>query len=149
MASAIRNPKDFYSGLMFAAFGLAAVVIGRDYPMGSALRMGPGYFPTVLGWILLVLGGILAIRATLRAGEPLGGAGIRGVVLVLGAVAFFAGLINVIGLAACVAAVVIISSLANTRVRWLEVTLLAIVLIGLGAQVFVKGLGLPFKLWPV
>ncbi len=42
MASAIRNPKDLYSGLLFMAFGLAAVIMGRDYPMGTAVRMGPG-----------------------------------------------------------------------------------------------------------
>lgn len=148
MASTIRNPKDFYSGLMFAAFGLAAVVLGRDYPMGTALRMGSGYFPTVLGWLLMIMGGILVIRALIRPGEPIVGANLKSMLLILGAVAVFAGLVNVIGLICAVAAVVIISSLANDKVRWLEVTLLTVILIALGYVVFVKLLGLPFKVWP-
>lgn len=148
MASAIRGPKDFYSGLMFAAFGLAAVVIGRDYPMGTSVRMGPGYFPTILGALLMLLGGILVVRGWIRSGEPLGGVALRAMALVLGAIAFFAGLVNVIGLAAAVAGVAVISSLANPSVRPLELATLVVILIALAVGVFAYGLSLPFKIWP-
>ena len=50
--SLIRHPKDFYSGLIFIGFGLAAIIIGSNYAMGTAARMGPGYFPRILGILL-------------------------------------------------------------------------------------------------
>ena len=53
----VRHPKDFAAGLMFIAFGLAALIIGSDYPLGAAARMGPGYFPRTLGILLITLGG--------------------------------------------------------------------------------------------
>ena len=52
----IREPKDFWAGVMFFAFGVAAIVIGTAYPVGTAARMGPGYFPRILGILLIVLG---------------------------------------------------------------------------------------------
>jgi len=148
MASTIKSPKDFYSGLMFVAFGLAAVLIGRDYPMGTAVRMGPGYFPTILGALLMIIGAVLAARSFARAGESLGGVALKSMFLVLGAVAFFAGLVNVIGLAAAVAGVVLISFMANAKVKPLELIGLTVALIALAVGVFVYGLSLPFKVWP-
>ena len=56
---AIRHPKDFLAGLIFVAFGIAAIVLGSGYPLGTAARMGPGYFPRILGILLIVLGGAL------------------------------------------------------------------------------------------
>jgi hypothetical protein len=59
----IANGKDFWAGLMFTAFGLAFMFVARDYAMGSAVRMGPAYFPMVLGGILAILGGVILFRA--------------------------------------------------------------------------------------
>jgi len=59
----IANGKDFWAGLMFVAFGLGFVGVARDYTMGSAVSMGPAYFPTVLGSMLAVLGGVILFRA--------------------------------------------------------------------------------------
>jgi len=59
----IANGKDFWAGLMFIAFGLGFMVVARDYTMGSAVRMGPAYFPTVLGGMLAVLGAVIFLRA--------------------------------------------------------------------------------------
>ena len=66
--TSIRNPKDFWSGVLFVALGVAAIVIGSNYTLGTAARMGPGYFPRILGILLIVLGGILALRATAHCG---------------------------------------------------------------------------------
>ena len=52
----IRHPKDFFAGLLFIAFGIAAIVIGSNYALGTAARMGPGYFPRILGILLIALG---------------------------------------------------------------------------------------------
>ena len=59
----ITHPKDFYAGLMFFGIGLFAMILAFQYPLGTAARMGPGYFPRVLGGILMALGAILSIRS--------------------------------------------------------------------------------------
>lgn len=59
----IKNGKDFWAGLMFIGFGLFFFIVARNYNMGTALRMGPAYFPTVLGGMLIVLGAATTIRS--------------------------------------------------------------------------------------
>jgi Tripartite tricarboxylate transporter TctB family len=59
----ITNGKDFWAGLMFIAFGLSFMYVAQNYAMGSSVRMGPAYFPTVLGGMLAVLGGVVFLRA--------------------------------------------------------------------------------------
>src|SRR3954470_7109183 len=69
----IVNGKDFWAGIMFMGFGLGFMFVSRNYPMGSALRMGPAYFPTVLGGLMAVLGAIVLFRSFLSKMEhPLG-----------------------------------------------------------------------------
>lgn len=130
------------------AFGLAAVIIGRDYPMGTAVRMGPGYFPTILGWILIVMGAILVFRGVVTHGESIGGVAIKAMVLVLGAISFFAGAVDWLGLVVSVAAVVLISSLAN-RFKPVELAGLLLAMLALSVGLFGYGLSLPFKIWPL
>jgi len=59
----ITNGKDFWAGLMFMAFGLGFMIVAQNYAMGNAVRMGPAYFPTVLGGLLAVLGGVIFFRS--------------------------------------------------------------------------------------
>ena len=59
----ITNGKDFWAGLMFIAFGLGFMLVAQNYAMGNAVRMGPAYFPTVLGGMLAVLGAVIFLRA--------------------------------------------------------------------------------------
>jgi len=61
----ITNGKDFWAGVMFIAFGLGFMVVAQNYAMGNAVRMGPAYFPTVLGGMLAVLGAAVFLRAFL------------------------------------------------------------------------------------
>jgi hypothetical protein len=68
----IANGKDFWAGLMFIAFGLGFMFVSRNYAMGNAVRMGPAYFPTVLGGMLAVLGAVVFLRAFVsKVGHPL------------------------------------------------------------------------------
>ena len=55
MPSFVRNPKDFFTGLIFIAFGIGFLLIAQHYPLGSARRMGPAYFPTILSVVLILL----------------------------------------------------------------------------------------------
>jgi hypothetical protein len=66
----IRSPKDFWIGLIYLAFGIAVLSVGWDYRLGTAGRMGPGYFPKVLAWLMIGLGVISLMRALAMRGEP-------------------------------------------------------------------------------
>ena len=70
MNIALRNNRDFWAGFMLIVFGAASIFIARDYPFGSTMRMGPGYFPSVLGGIL-VLFGVYVMIVGLRKGEKI------------------------------------------------------------------------------
>ena len=85
----IKSPEDFWSGLMFVAFGIAAMYMSRNYPMGSALRMGPGYFPTWLGGIMTFIGAIVFGRSFYLKGEGLTAWSFRPLLVLVFSIAFF------------------------------------------------------------
>lgn len=144
----VRNPRDLGAGAIFLAFGLCAVIVGRNYPMGSALRMGAGYFPFLLGWILIVLGAIVGLRSLATDGEKIESIGLRPVLLVLGAIAAFAASVESLGIVVATILMTVIGAAASPESRWLEVVIVCIALLGLSVGVFTYGLGLPFKLLP-
>jgi len=73
VTSGIRNPKDFWAGAIYVAFGAAGLLIGTNYSMGSAGRMGPGYFPVALSVLLLAFGVASLVRSFIRPGDPIRG----------------------------------------------------------------------------
>ena len=143
MPSFIRHPKDFWTGIIFIFFGLAAVIIGRDYAMGSAARMGPAYFPTMLGGLLACIGLIAVIRSLLRPGDAIGRFAVKELALVLSAVILFSVLLHGAGLVIAVIVLVVLSSCASAQFRRVPVLILAISLAVFSVLVFVKLLGLP------
>ena len=195
----IKSPKDFWSGLMFIGSGLFFMIWAMTYyQMGTAVRMGPAYFPTVLGGLLAVLGVIILAESLMV--QPEGEAtlvlpfnivdiGIAvGVYIVLGLLAHWIGfssdwviilgtavvavltimfrpdakglvlisaatvaygyLMKPLGLVGATAALVFISAYGGHEFKWKEVAVLYIILILFSVLVFVKGLTLPFPLWP-
>lgn len=146
MASLIRNPKDFWSGVIFIAFGLAAVFIGRDYSMGTAGRMGPAYFPTVLGAILATIGAIAVLRSLIKRGEALEPFAVKAGFLVLFGSVLFGVLVRQAGLVAAIIVLVLLSGLANAKFRIGPYLLLAVGLAAFCVLVFVKALGLPMPM---
>ena len=147
MSKVLRSPKDFWAGLMYSGFGGAALLIARDYGMGSASRMGPGYFPTVLGGLLLVIGVTSLLRGFLTKGEPLGAIAWKGMILVSGATVAFGLLLRPLGLIAALLGLILISALASVKFRLEAKAIAAMVgLIVFCGLVFVVGLGLPTPL---
>ncbi len=144
----IRGQQDFWSGLLFVGFGTVALVFGRDYPMGTAMRMGPGYFPMILGGLITLLGSLLLLRGLLVHGESIGRPAMRPLVFVLASVALFASVVEDLGIVAAVVGVVVVSSLARGRPHWGEIVVVSVVMVALAVGLFTTGLGLPFKLWP-
>ena len=143
MSSLIRNPKDFWSGVIFIIFGMAAVVIGQDYSMGTAGRMGPAYFPTVLGALLAVIGAIAVVRSVFTTGAPIEKFAIRNILLIMSAVLLFGFLVRGAGLVIAIPVMVLISAYASSKFRLLPTVLLAAGMTTFSVLVFVTGLGLP------
>lgn len=146
MPTPIRHPKDFWTGIIFLIFGLAAVFIGQDYQMGTAGRMGPGYFPTILGGLLALIGVIAMIRSFVRPGEAIGRFYLKNLALISVAVLLFGFLMRDAGLLPAVLAVVLISAYASPKFSWLPTLLIAIGLAVFSIVVFVKLLGLPMPI---
>src|SRR5260221_13368677 len=94
----IRHPKDFFAGLLFIAFGIAAIVIGSNYALGTAARMGPGYFPRILGILLVSLGSLLVLRSLRLQGAPVPPFKWRPTLIVLGSVVLFGHIVEQMGL---------------------------------------------------
>ena len=145
----IKSPKDFWAGLMFLGFGLFfAIWAVVNYQMGSAVRMGPAYFPTVLGGLMAVLGLLILAGSFAIEGPKVPQMHFRPLVMILVANIAYGYLMKPLGLVGATAVLVFISALGGHEFKWKEVTVLYVVLIVFSVLVFVKGLTLPFPLWP-
>ena len=191
----IRNGKDFWAGAMFVGFGVWFMLVAQNYPMGSAVRMGPAYFPTMLGGLLAILGGVVFFRAFVSKfehplkvfafrwpylvasivigaatyfadswfkGAPLaeftlvglalflfiGAFGPRAMFLILLAVVIFGYALKPLGLVLATVLLIVISAVGGHDFRKKEIVILTVLLVPFGVLIFVKGLGLPFNLWP-
>ena len=144
----IRDPKDFYSGLIFVAFGVAALVLASNYSLGTAARMGPGYFPRILGIMLIVLGAALSLRALKIKGEPIPPWHWRPTLVVLGSVILFGYIVNIAGLVLSTIILIVLSSWASSEFRFKESLVSGVLLAALVVGVFVIGLKLQLPIWP-
>jgi hypothetical protein len=145
----IKSPKDFWAGVMFVAFGagMAAIAV-NSYQMGSAVRMGPAYFPTVLGGLLALLGLILLARSCVLKGEKVARFHFRPLTLILVAVLAFGYSLKPLGLLGAIALLVFIGAFGGHEFKWKEVAILYVVMFVFSVLVFVKGLTLPFSVCP-
>jgi hypothetical protein len=147
VATRIRNPKDFWTGIIFMAFGGAAVIFGREYPFGTTFKMGPGYFPTVLGALLALVGLITSLRGLLRSGTAVGAFAYREMFLVLAATVLFGLLLRAAGLIVAVMLLVVVSAYASRYFRWGIAMALGVGMSAFCVLVFVKALGLPIPMF--
>ena len=145
----ITSPRNFWAGLMFLAFGLFfAIWAVANYQMGTAVRMGPAYFPTVLGGLLAFLGLVVLVMSVTVKGPRVDTFHFRPLLLILAANVAYGYAMKPLGLVLATALLVFISALGGHEFKWKEVTLLYVFLIVFSVLVFVKGLTLPFPLWP-
>ncbi len=146
MKSEFRKSQDFWAGVMFIGIGAAALFIARDYPFGSTLRMGPGYFPRVLGGILILFGLCVMVMG-LRSHETFQGSwSPRALVMLPLSLVLFGYLMDHAGFLPALAALVFGSATAGREFKLVEVLLLTVLLTGLSVAVFIWGLGLPYPL---
>lgn len=146
--AAIRHPKDFWSGVLFILIGIAAIIVGSRYNLGTAARMGPGYFPRILGILLIVLGLILAVRAFWLSGEPFPRWKLRPTLVVLGSVVLFGAIVHTVGVAISTVILIMTASAASHEFRPKEALIAGVCLAALAVGVFVIGLKLQLPIWP-
>jgi Tripartite tricarboxylate transporter TctB family len=155
----IKSQKDFFSGLMFMAVGLAFAVGAYNYGMGDGAKMGPGYFPRMLGIILAILGGVIAFKSLTVAtvdGEKVGKWAWKPLAFILGANLAFGVLLGglpsiklpAMGMIMAIYALTIISSFAGDRVKMKEVLILATILAVGSYLAFIVLLKLQIPVWP-
>ena len=139
--------KDLLAGAVFVGFGLAFAVTATTYDIGSALRMGPGFFPLVLGGILVVLGALIAVQGYVAAnGDEIGTIPWRAVVLLLAAILFFGFTVRDLGLVPALFVAVLLAAFAGRGVRPLPAVLIAATLTALSVGIFVYALQLRLSL---
>jgi hypothetical protein len=148
MAGIIRAPRDVAAGVFFIAVGVAALVVGADYRLGTLLSMGPGYFPRIIAGILIALGAGVALTGLRLQGPPLERWPWRALVLVLGSIVWFGWSLERLGLIAAVAVMTFVSAYAEKDRGLVEALLLSAFLAALAWVIFVWALGMPLLLWP-
>jgi putative tricarboxylic transport membrane protein len=139
----MRNPKDFWAGFIYLGFGLTAVLIARDYGMGTTLKMGPGYFPTVLGYLLMTIGAASTGRSFIVYRGAMGSFALKGLFLVALSTFVVGFLIRRAGVAVALPILIVVSAGASVHFRWRSTLALALGLTLFCILVFSKGLGMP------
>ncbi len=148
MKAKICKSKDFIAGLVFIFFGVVAICLSRAYPMGTTWRMGPGYFPTLVGGALAILGFVISARSLRNLGDPVRLATLRPLIVISGAVVGFALLLKTLGVVLALFVLILVSYLGGSRFRLGEFAILYLLLVLIVVTFFVYGLGLQFRLWP-
>lgn len=141
-----RNPKDLLTGLLFVALGFAAIFFVRGHQIGTAMRMGPAYFPTMLGILLSLIGAALVLRSFVRPGLPLGRFAFGKVAWIVGSILLFGLLLRGMGLVIAIIVIVTLSAYASEKFRWPVALALAVGIALCSAIVFIVLLGIPIPI---
>ena len=160
----IKSQQDWWAGLMFIAFGLFFIVFAlgtpefinniagskliAGYQMGSSVRMGPAYFPVVLGGLLAFLGALVVLDSIVEKGPDVPKFHFRPLLFIAVSSLAFAYLLKPLGLVLASVALVFISAYGGHEFKWKEVAIMSVVLVIFSVLVFVKALSLPFPICP-
>lgn len=143
----IKSPEDFWAGMMFIGFGILAVIISRDYPYGSTMRMGPGYFPTVLGYMIVVAGAIIAATGFRVEGPAIEPFAWKPMIFLSVAFSIFGWGMDHLGFVLSMTGLIVLCAAAGREFKWIEVIIMTILLIFGSWALFIWGLNLPYPLF--
>ena len=147
MKPALYDNKDFLGGVFMISIGALALYMALDYPFGSALRMGPGFFPRVLACIFMAFGVFVLIRG-LRRGETVQGRwGWKPLFFIIAALLVFGWTMEHLGFIPALIIMFTLATFGGHEFNWKEVVVLTIVMSTFATVVFVYLLGLPYPLW--
>lgn len=148
----IKSQRDFWSGLMFMAVGMAfAWGAATNYSFGSSARPGPAYFPFGLGILLTILGALVwfaSVTVETEDGEPIGAIAWKPLCIIVASVVMFGFILPRLGLLISLPLLIIVASLAGDEFHWKD-AIVSVVVLTLGSWlIFIKGLSLVIPLWP-
>ncbi|MDR2155622.1 MAG: tripartite tricarboxylate transporter TctB family protein [Burkholderiaceae bacterium] len=155
----IKNQKDFFCGLIYVGVGAGFALGATNYTIGDGARMGPGYFPLLLGVVLALIGAVIMFQSLVVEtpdGNPVGPWAFKPLILIVLSNLLYGILLGGIpslnvpamGLIVAIYGLVILAALAGTEFRWREVLVLATILAAGSWAAFVWGLKLQFQVWP-
>ena len=144
----ILRSADVQSGLLFIALAALTLWLSSNLRMGTAMRMGPGYLPSLLSYMLFGLGVLTCLVGVLKPETSTERWYLRPLLAVLAALVIFAFGIDALGLFVTTALVVVAASLATPDSRPIEVAAVALGLGAFSTALFVKALSLPIPAWP-
>lgn len=143
----VKKPQDAGAAVLFILMGLAGLWFGRDLRFGTNARMGPGYFPIVLSWLLISFGGVIGIRALIMEGAAIAKPNLRGLGIVFLAIILFGLLIDRVGLGVTALLVPLLAAFASQEVKWKEALALSISLAIACVLVFIYALRQPMQVF--
>lgn len=145
-----KSTQDLATGLMFLAVGIAGLVIGWNYPMGTAQRPDTGVLPRILSWCLVGTGVLICVKAFLFDNEALDikNWAWRPVFFIALATVAFALLVDKIGLVFTMVVSMTLAAFGTQETRWSEYILFAFTMVFIGVAMFIAALGMPIKVWP-
>ncbi len=144
----IRNPRDFYGGLVLILVALFAFWATGDLSGSRGLAFGPGTAPRLFAGLLAVVGLAVTLIGLFTSGPEVGRYAIRGPLLVTASVLVFAGTIKPLGLVVSTFITILVAGMASAETRWREAFVWAVALTIFCALLFYYALGLPLPLWP-
>jgi putative tricarboxylic transport membrane protein len=144
----LKSGQDLATGLLFAAVGVLGLLIGRDYPMGTPVRLGTGVFPMILCWCLVATGAIVILKGVLTDGPRLTPWAWRPVIMITLATVAFALLIDRAGLVAAMLVSMTLAALGTHETRWREYIAFCVIMLAIGISLFIWGLGMPIRVLP-
>jgi putative tricarboxylic transport membrane protein len=146
MQKILKKPKDLFAGLLFLIFGIGMMLISSRYQFGTPVRMGPGFFPVILGGVLALLGALIAIRGFvggIEAGDLPTLEGLRAAFLILLGTLMFGLSIRAVGMFPAIVIMVLLGTLALRNYGWRAAIITALVLAAGSTVIFVNLLGQP------
>ncbi|HTO32445.1 MAG TPA: tripartite tricarboxylate transporter TctB family protein [Pararhizobium sp.] len=145
MKSLSFDTTNALCGALFIALGGFFIYQCMNLELGTAFKMGPGYFPLVLALILSLLGLVILVQSTRVEGEPLGPVAWRGMLFILPAPIFFGLTVRGLGFVPSLFFTALIACFASQRMKPLTAIILSIALTVFSVAVFSYALGLPFQ----
>lgn len=143
----IRNPKDFFTGVLLLVISAVFAYGLLDLQIGTAYRMGPGYFPLVLTGLLTIFAIIILINGFRTDGDPIGEIPWRGLVIVTVAIVLYGVTLRGLGLVLALGLTVFLSTFAADKWNAKAAVAVTLVLVAASVGIFVRGLGLPLSLF--
>ena len=143
----VKSPQDLGSAIVIILIGAAGVYFGSELTMGTAGRMGPGYFPRLLSWLIIAVGLFIGLKSLVVDGPPIQPPQLRPILFCLAAIILFGYMMKYVGLFLTGITMILVAAHARRNVNLIE-TLIFGVAMTLGTiLIFVYGLGQPLPAW--